>query len=89
MVGASMAFVLPPRCSFWLSGILDAEVDGARDDSWRGRFTVWLYLEAKPSDVGGDVDGLRYIAVRQGDRAFFHASSFLVTTVGGSTFQGM
>jgi hypothetical protein len=49
MVGASM----PPRCSFWLSSILDTEVDGTHDDSWRGRFTVWLYLEAKPSDVGG------------------------------------
>jgi hypothetical protein len=48
-----MAFFLPPGCSFWLSSILGAEVDDAWDDSWRGRFAVWLYLAAKPSHVGG------------------------------------
>jgi hypothetical protein len=51
-------------------------------------FTWRLSLPTWGGGVG-DVDGLRYIVVRQGDRAFFHVSSFLVTTVGGSTFQGM
>jgi hypothetical protein len=41
-----MPFFLPPGCSFWLLGILGAEVDGARDKSWRGCFTVCLYLVA-------------------------------------------
>jgi hypothetical protein len=53
-----LAFFSPPMCSFWLSGVLGAEVVGARDDSWRGHFTVWLYLAAKPSHMGVDVDGL-------------------------------
>jgi hypothetical protein len=53
-----MTFFLPPRCSFWLSGVLVTEVDCARDDSWRGAFAVWLYLVAKPSYVGVNVDGL-------------------------------
>jgi hypothetical protein len=53
-----MAFFLPPECSFRLLDVLSAEVDGARDDSWRGRFTVWHYLETKLSHVGVDVDGL-------------------------------
>jgi hypothetical protein len=48
-----MAFFLPHRCSFWLPDILGVEVDIARDDSWRGCFTVWLYLVSKPSHVGG------------------------------------
>jgi hypothetical protein len=38
---------------FLLLGILDAEVDDARDDSWRDNFAKWLYLEAKPSHIGG------------------------------------
>jgi hypothetical protein len=29
-------------------------------DSWRDSFTMWLYLTAKPSHVGVDVDGLAY-----------------------------
>jgi hypothetical protein len=33
-------------------GILDAEVVNVRDDSWRGCFTVWLYLVVKPSHMG-------------------------------------
>jgi hypothetical protein len=33
-------------------------MDDARDDSWRGSFVVWLYLVAKPSHVGVDVDAL-------------------------------
>jgi hypothetical protein len=27
-------------------------VDAARDDSWRGRLTVWLYLAVKSSHGG-------------------------------------
>ena len=45
-----------------------------QDDSWRGCFTVWLYLAAKPSHLGVDVDGLAalciilwFIAARRGD----------------------
>jgi hypothetical protein len=57
-VGASRSFFLPPDCSFWLSGVLGDEVDGARDNSSRGCFTTWLYMAAKPSHVGVDVDGL-------------------------------
>jgi hypothetical protein len=52
-----MTFFLPPGCSFWLPGVLGAEVNCARDDSWRGHFTVWLYMAAKPSHVGVNVDG--------------------------------
>jgi hypothetical protein len=55
-----MSFFLPPGCSFCLSGVLGAEVDGVRDDSWRGHFAVLLYLVAKPYHVGVDVDGLAY-----------------------------
>jgi hypothetical protein len=50
---ASMAFFLPPGCSFSHPGVIGAKVDGARDDSRRGCFTVCLYLEAKPSHMGG------------------------------------
>jgi hypothetical protein len=39
-------------------GLLDAEVDDARDVSWIGSFIMWLYLAAKPSHVGINVDGL-------------------------------
>jgi hypothetical protein len=46
------------ECSSLLSGFLDADVDDTRDDSCRGSFMVWLYLVAKPSHVGIDVDGL-------------------------------
>jgi hypothetical protein len=52
-VGASRAFFFPPRCYFRFQDVLGAEVDGVRDDSWRGRFVVWLYLTAKSSHVGG------------------------------------
>jgi hypothetical protein len=57
---ASMAFFLPPGCSFSHPGVIGTKVDGARDDSRRGCFTVCLYLEAKPSHVGVDVGGLAY-----------------------------
>jgi hypothetical protein len=52
-----MAFFLAPKCS-WFPGILGAEVDDARDGSWRRCFTVWIYLDAKPSHMGVNVDGL-------------------------------
>jgi hypothetical protein len=55
-----MVFFLAPGCSFWFSGILDAEVDDAQDGSWRRCFVAWLYLAAKPSHVGVDVDGLAW-----------------------------
>jgi hypothetical protein len=44
--------------SSWLPGVLGAEVADARDGSWRRCFATWLYLAAKPSHVGVDVDGL-------------------------------
>jgi hypothetical protein len=47
-------------CSSLFSGTLDAEVNDAWNDSWRGSFMGWLYLVAKPSNVGVDVDGLAY-----------------------------
>jgi hypothetical protein len=46
------------ECSSQLPGFLDAEMDNAWDDAWRGSFITWLYLAAKPSHVGVDVDGL-------------------------------
>jgi hypothetical protein len=39
-------------------GVLGVEVDDARDGSWRCCFTTLLYLVAKPSHVGVDVDRL-------------------------------
>jgi hypothetical protein len=51
-------FLLASGCSFWLLGVLSAEVDGAQDDTYRGCHAVWLYLAAKPSHAGVDVDRL-------------------------------
>jgi hypothetical protein len=56
-----MAFFLPLGCPFWLPGVLGAEVDGSCNNSWRGRFAVWIYMAAKSSHVGVDVDGLAYL----------------------------
>jgi hypothetical protein len=53
-----MVFFLAPRCSSQFSSILSVEVDDAQDGSWRRRFVAWLYLAAKPSHVGVDVDEL-------------------------------
>jgi hypothetical protein len=39
-------------------GVLSVEVDDARDGSWRRCFAILLYLAAKPSHVGVDVDRL-------------------------------
>jgi hypothetical protein len=47
---------LPERSSFFPG----AEVDGAWDGSWRRRCFTRLYLAAKASHVGIDVDGLAY-----------------------------
>jgi hypothetical protein len=47
-----------PGCSSQFPDVLDVEVDNARDDSGRGSFVAWLYMVAKPSHVGVDVDGL-------------------------------
>jgi hypothetical protein len=55
---ASMEFFLAPRCSSQFPGVLGSKVDDAWDGSWRRCFTAWLYLAAKPSHVGVDVDGL-------------------------------
>jgi hypothetical protein len=49
-----------PWCSSGLSGVLGVEVDDAQDESWRGSFVKRLYLPAKPSHMGVDVDGLAY-----------------------------
>jgi hypothetical protein len=48
------------ECSSLLLGLLDTEVDDTQDDSWRGSFMTLLYLVAKPSHVGVDVDRLAY-----------------------------
>jgi hypothetical protein len=68
-------------------------VDDAQDDSWKGCFTMLLYLVAKPSHVGVDVDGLAYpltglrsIASKLMERAFYQSSSCLVAVVGGGAF---
>jgi hypothetical protein len=45
---------LPGRSS-WFPGV---EMDGARDDSWRRCRFAQLYLAAKSSHMGVDVDGL-------------------------------
>jgi hypothetical protein len=55
-----MAFFLAPGCSSRFLSVLGAEVDDARNGSWRRCFTMWLYLAAKPSHVGVNVDGLAY-----------------------------
>jgi hypothetical protein len=91
-----MEFFGAPECSSWFPCILGTENDDARDDSWRRCFTALLYLAAnKPSHVGVDVDELacpctilRPVAVKQGDRAFCQALSYLVDAVGGGTFLG-
>jgi hypothetical protein len=53
-----MTFFWDPECSLQLPGVPGAEVNDARDDSWTGSFTKRLYMAAKPSHVGVDVDGL-------------------------------
>jgi hypothetical protein len=48
-----MSFFLPLGYSFQLLSIHEAEVDNARDNSWRACFMVCLYLVTKPSHMGG------------------------------------
>jgi hypothetical protein len=55
-----MVFFLAPGCSFLFPSVLVAEVDDARDGSQRRCFTMWLWLTAKPSHMGVDVDKLAY-----------------------------
>jgi hypothetical protein len=53
-----MVFLSITESSPWLSGILDAEVDDAWDNSQTGSFETLLYLAAKPSHVRVGVDRL-------------------------------
>jgi hypothetical protein len=57
---ASMAFFWALRCPSLFPGVLGAEVDDARDGSWRRCFMTLLYLATKPAHVGIDLDGLAY-----------------------------
>jgi hypothetical protein len=43
--------------SLWLPG---AEVAGAWNNFWSHRYFIGLYLTAKPSHMGVDLDGLAY-----------------------------
>jgi hypothetical protein len=56
-----MAFFLAPGCSYQFPGILGAEEEDVQDGSWRRCFVAWVYLAAKPSHVGVDLDGLAYL----------------------------
>jgi hypothetical protein len=51
-------FLSAPRRSSWHPGVPDVEVDDIRDGSWICCFAVLLYLAAKPTHVGVDVDEL-------------------------------
>jgi hypothetical protein len=51
-------FFWAPGCSSWFPSVFGAEVDDARDGSWRRYFAAGLYLAAKPAHVGVDVDRL-------------------------------
>jgi hypothetical protein len=42
----------------YCSWVLGTEVDGAQDSSWRCCCFAWLYLPARPSHVGVNVDGI-------------------------------
>jgi hypothetical protein len=71
------SLLLTSQVFFQLPGTLGVEVDVAQDDSGRGCFAKRLYMVAKPSHVGVDVDGLaclcfglRLIAARLGDKAY-------------------
>jgi hypothetical protein len=48
-----MPFFLPPGCSFSLLVILGTKMDDTQNDSWSGRFMVWLYLATKAFHMGG------------------------------------
>jgi hypothetical protein len=68
-------------------GILGAEVDDARDSSWRHCFTVWIYSATKPSHVGVDVDNLA--AIKRGHKASWQAPSCPIAAVGSDAFLVM
>jgi hypothetical protein len=53
-----MVFFLAPGCSAWFLGVHGAEVDTAQDGYSRRCFVAWLYLDAKPSHMRVDLDGL-------------------------------
>jgi hypothetical protein len=82
------------ECSSWFSG---TEVDGAQDGSWRHRCFAQLYLPAKPSHVGVDVDGLACslhcltVCDRQTKGYDFLSGAALShhTAVGGGAFLGV
>jgi hypothetical protein len=71
-------------------------VDGALDGSWRHHCFARLYLAAKPSHVGVDVNDLAYymhrptVCRRQTRRQslLFGAALFHHVTVGGGAFLG-
>jgi hypothetical protein len=84
-----MAFFLASGCFSWFLGVLCTEVDDARDGSCRRWFTMCLYLAAKSSHVGLDVDGLACpytilcpATTKRGDRASCQALSCPITAVG-------
>jgi hypothetical protein len=47
-----MVFFYAAECSSCFPGVVGAEVDDARDGSWRRCFVVLLYLVTKPAHVG-------------------------------------
>jgi hypothetical protein len=53
-----MTSLWAPDYSSWFLGVLGAEVDDVWDGSWRRCFTTLLYLAAKSTHVGVDVDRL-------------------------------
>jgi hypothetical protein len=76
--------------SSWFPG---AEVAGVQDGSWSRHCFAWLYLAAKPSHMGADVDGLACLlhcpAVRnhqtRGQSILIGAAPSHHTVVGGGT----
>jgi hypothetical protein len=53
-----MVVFLALGCSCRFPGIFGADMDDARDYSWRHCFTAWLYLAANPSHMRVNMDGL-------------------------------
>jgi hypothetical protein len=83
----------PPGHSSWLP---DAEMASAWDDSWSHHCFTWLYLAAKPSHVGVDVDGLAcllhhpmvYDCQTMGQRFLTGAAPSCHAAAGGGAFPG-
>jgi hypothetical protein len=86
----SMGF---PGHSSWLPG---AEVDDAWDSSWRRRCFAWLYLAAKSSHLGIDVDGIAcplhrpmvYDCQARGQSFLLGTALSCHAVVGAGTFPG-